>query len=577
MTNLSRKGFLEGLGLSLATAPSAWAVDAQPVFRAGLLTDTHVLDTAASCRLVAKAMEFFLREQADVVCHLGDLADVFTPAGFDAYRQAVDQTFQGREPLMLYAFGGHDRRGYTLPPGETDVDEGVWKVMRERLKIPHARYETVEFRGYPFVVVPDRFEEARVAKMIEDAVLSHPGLPVFVLEHEPAYDTTHDSIAWGNKTIRRICDRWPQVIHLSGYTHGSHRNELNIWQGGFTEINAGCLQVWSGEAANTSRRATAKREEGVMLMDVYKDRVVVRQFSLTTGEEYRPFEPWEFPLPFDAKTAPYRAEERQKSSRPPTWPGLAVLRARRVEEPGFRGVRVEFPAATLLDGTYRYQVVVTDASGKTITVKETLGEFWKVPTFAQARRLSVDFDEGYFAPALAYGFSVVATDFYGNRSEALRTKASLPWYHARLRKVYETADAMKVLTFSARGQGADMKPIAVDADGFVTVKSEMFRADLPVGALSAADPKGTEYVLDLAVEDRHDVRCSWRVDLADAKTGRALPGGDHLLADSPVGEVRYRIRFSKPADGLLPLRIGFSRGDCGGRVRIPALRIERVK
>ena len=575
--NFSRKTFLEGLGLGFAAsaaAPSAWAEGDQPVFRAGLLTDTHVLHTAASCRIVAKAMEFFRREHADVVCHLGDLADVFSPSGFDAYRQVIDRTFGDRVPLMLYAFGGHDRNGYQLRPGETDRNEAGWKVMRERLKIAHDRYDTVEFRGYVFVIISEYFEEAKAAQMIEDAVLRHPSKPVFVLEHEPAYDTTYDSVAWGNKAIRRICDRYPQVIHLSGHVHGSHRNELNIWQDGFTEINAGCLQSWRGEAANTSRHETSLREEGVLLMDVYENRVVVRRFSLVTGEEHRPFEPWEFPLPFEAKSAPYRAEERQKTSRPPTWPNRAVVRAARVEEPGFRGVRVDFPAAAHNDGTYRYQVVIRDAAGKTVTVKETLGEFWKVPTFAQARQMSVDFDEGYFLPERSYEFSVTPTDFYGNAGEALRTTVRLPWYRAQLRKVYAAADAMKVLTFSTHSWGSHVKPVAVDADGFATVKSAMFRADLPAEALPAADPKGTRYVLDFAFEDRHDSRCSWRVDLEDAKTGRPLPDGDHQLADSPVGEVRYRVRFTKPEDGPLALRIGFSYGDVGGRVRISSLRID---
>ena len=76
--NTSRKTFLQGLGfgaVSAFAAPSVWAKVRKPVFRAGLLTDTHIHDKPQTCAHVGKAMEFFAREKVDVICHLGDLAN----------------------------------------------------------------------------------------------------------------------------------------------------------------------------------------------------------------------------------------------------------------------------------------------------------------------------------------------------------------------------------------------------------------------------------------------------------------------------------------------------------------------
>ena len=71
----------------------------------------------------------------------------------------------------------------------------------------------------------------RQKKEMTEAVAEANGTPVFVLDHYPPFDTTAVSRLWGNRPRRRLAERFPQVIRISGHSHGSLRNERNIWQG----------------------------------------------------------------------------------------------------------------------------------------------------------------------------------------------------------------------------------------------------------------------------------------------------------------------------------------------------------
>ena len=531
--------------------------------------------------MVRKAMELFKREKVDVICHLGDLANEYAPEGFKEYRHIIDGTFGDTVPMTLYAFGGHDRNGYKLQPGETSREEAVWAIMRKTFKADHALNDIVEFRGYAFVVIQEYASLRTMEDLVAKAVADHPGQPVFVLMHEPAYDTCEKSVAWGSKKLRGVLEKYPNVIHLSGHSHDTNRNERQIWQGSFTEVNLGCLTGWLADAGNADFDLLSHNDDGVITMDVFPDSVVFHRFAVTTGEEVRPDRPWTMPLPHNPKTAPLRWDVRKAASRPPLWVKCVKKDVEWVDGPKFRGLHVAVSEAAHADDPYMYVAEVFGADGRRIAYKEIFGEFWKMPASERSHVVAFDFDEALFAPGEKCRVSVRALDFLGNASAPLTLTAQVPSTMAKRDVVWKSARPMEKLVFSTHNWGRDRKPLAVGADGWVETRIDMMSADIPESAIPAADPVGTEYRLVCTLEDRHESPLgNWILGVENAATGKAIRGsrnrGRVLTPRGNVGPVPYVFYFKKSEAGSLPVRISFMYGGEGGRVSISNIRIERA-
>ena len=75
MNLISRKGFI-GAGGAFLALPLA-AADEKPLWKAGIVTDTHVKRTRESCALVQAACDLFARHHIDVFANCGDIADYY--------------------------------------------------------------------------------------------------------------------------------------------------------------------------------------------------------------------------------------------------------------------------------------------------------------------------------------------------------------------------------------------------------------------------------------------------------------------------------------------------------------------
>ena len=532
--------------------------------------------------MVRRAMALFKRENVDMICHLGDLANEYAPEGFKEYRRTIEDAFGGAVPKTLYAFGGHDRNQYKLQPGEKNREEAVWAIMRKTFKAEHDLCDIVEFRGYAFVVLQEYASLRTMEDLVAKAVAAHPGQPVFVLMHEPAYNTCEKSVAWGSKKLLGVLEKYSNVIHLSGHSHDTNRNEREIWQGEFTEVNLGCLTGWLADAGNADFDLLSHYDDGVMTMDVFPNSVVFHRFAVTTGEEVRPDRPWTVPLPHDPKTAPLRWEARKAASKPPYWTKDAKCGVKWVAEPKFCGLSVEIPEARHADDPYMYVAEVFGTDGRRIAYKEIFGEFWKMPVSERSGKVVFDFDEALFAHGEKCRVSVRAFDFFGNAGVPLTVEAGEPSSLPNRDVVWKSARPMEELVFSTHNWGRDRKPLAVGADGWVAPPVDMMSADLPPAAIPASDPSGTEYRLIYTLEDRHESPLgNWILGVENAATGKAISGSRNrarlLTPRGNVGPVAYVFYFKKTEAGSLPVRISFMYGGGNGRVAISDARIERVR
>lgn len=391
-------------------SPDTEKSSAEPLFRVGFMTDTHIKTTEESCAKVKAAFQFFHTKQPDLIVHLGDLADKHYPEGYRIYRRLFDQIFQKKRPKEIILYADHDAIG--CPDRDT-----FFREFQRLLNIPHAPYDKLVIKGYPFLIFPQAVEEdfSRMERMIEQAIRDYPGKPIFVLHHCPMFNTVDHSLSGLCLEGRPTLDKYPQVVHFSGHTHASLRNENCIHQDTFTSVNAGCLSSWQQNQVGAI--LPPKNCDEVMIMEVFPKKLIIRRFSISDGCEIKADAPWTIPLPFEQRTAPYRPENRKAAA--PAFPSGAEIIMKQNGSP-FRSITFTFPDAENECYLYRAELERLDhGKWNFVSGKEDYGNF-----YLKEKRLSTqfEFNSGFFEANNRYRLKVTPFNFYGGAGKPIQTE-----------------------------------------------------------------------------------------------------------------------------------------------------------
>ena len=576
------------LSLCCLAAFPGWA-DEQPLFRVGFMTDTHVRRTKESCARVRGAFKVFKDLDCRAVIHCGDLADWHYEEGYRYYLEELESAFPpGMEdrPQFLYVLANHD----ALDPKRTDpklratrmMDLDVaFKDMVRRLKIDHWYFERREICGYPILVFPQTIAKSggygELEKEVAKACADHPGKPVFVCTHHAAKDTCYISGSWGDATLRKVLDKYPQVVLFTGHTHGSLRNELSIWQGGFTAVDVCCLQEWHGISAGMPLRG--KQSYGVVVAEVYPSRLVIRRFDVRDGSEMFPDRRWIVPLPFDPKTAPFRIEERLRTSRPGVFAADAKVACVPDATP-FGKMKISFPAVKNEEdvGLYRVEIARRDGGDgwEKSAVCEIFSEFYKRPQ-DRTGVLEGEVSCGFFdAGETDYRFTVTPVGFFGTVGREISTVFRVPAKKPST-VLWRCDNPMDELEFRygwPRNADEMRKAKSVPKkDGWYVVEGRSWLSLKP-GVWDL--PKGTRVRLVAEMSlDQAPILEGWNLYLkVNDGTERGLRGGWMSTPSGRTESFRYVVETELAEPGL-DYAITFARGN-GGRVRFRNVRLERI-
>ena len=554
----TRREFLSGAA-AVGAAPfvRTWGADGgKPLWKAGLMTDTHVLKTMASCSRVRSACELFAKHGVDLVVNCGDIADLYYPTGFQALRKVYSETFKAKKPEEVWVYANHDRLWRTEPWEE------VMKDVRRHLEIPHEPYASIDFKGYPLIVVPQWIDYNRAKTMLDEACAKYPDKPIFVFDHVPPQATTDSSITWGAAERRRFYSKYPRVVLFTGHAHGSLRSELNIWQGGFTTVSLGCLATWGGHAVGGAPKS--KPSYDVALLEVYSDKLVVRRFDIRDGKEYTDAPVWTIPLPFNPATAPYRREKTSKSEPIPQFAAGAKLSID-VKGSPCEKLEISFPKAEGPHGVYIYRLEIEDEKGVKLARQDEFGQFW-LSTHERQQVLSYTLSAGYFDAGRTYRIVVTPVNCFGGCGRPISAEVKAVQSNGKL--LWESANPMKDCPFMT-GLSAG-KPVAVK-DGWYVMSGGNQRLEFPDGIWKGK--KGTRFRFTVDLEmDQPGVR-TWTIvlrnpdPLKNANARIATPQGNS-------GRQRYVIEFTKPKDNFFYYLLIREGG--AGRLRINYARIERL-
>ena len=399
-------------------------------------------------------------------------------------------------------------------------------------------YDIIDMQGYPLLVFPQWLDFARAEKMIADVCADekYAGKPVFVFDHVPPEDTTDNSVTWGNRGRRDLFSKYPRVVNITGHAHGSLRSELNIWQGAFTSVNMGCLQVWGGHAVGGA--PTSKKNYGAVVMEVYCDRIVFRRFDVRTKEEYGADERWTVPLPFDPKTAPYRRDRTAALEPVPQFPEGAALSLRALSP--FTAVEMSFPRAKGRHGTYIYKVQVTTPDGEALARNDMFGQFY-LPERERAAVLVRNLSAGYFDPGRKYRVRITPCNCFGVGGRPIEADFTAP-EATGFDTLFESSDPMEDCPFMTQLEGGKQVKAA---DGWYSIGPGNFRLELPNGIWKERG----RYRFTIDMETIQPDPRTWTLvlrypgpPLKNANARIATPRGES-------GKTRYVIEFTEEHQG----------------------------
>ncbi|MBR2839129.1 MAG: hypothetical protein IKE55_10125, partial [Kiritimatiellae bacterium] len=426
-------------------------------------------------------------------------------------------------------------------------------------------------KGFPYVVIPQFYgrhgqvDWKRFDSMLSAAEKSHPGKPVFAFAHVPPEGTTRGKR--GSAEKRRVLNRHPMAVNISGHSHGSLRDERAIWQGEFTSVNIGCLQNWGGGLPGSA----PKRMEnyGAVLMEVFANRIVFRRFDVRDRKEYAADTPWIVPWPFDPSTVPYRHGPRAAAAKAPEFASDAKVGVT-MDQP-FKTATITFPcvSGTVRPLAYRIEIEKQDGGAWIpFARKDVYGDFWQRESERPAT-VAQTFGAAFFEEGREYRLAVTPRNSWGREGKAIEKvfASARPLRDGKL--VWETSDPMKDCPFR---KGLAGKAAYTARDGFFELeRAAQARLVFPDGVW--AGPKGARFRFTVDMQTIQGQGPCWtmvlrnRAPLENAVPRIATPPGDS-------GVQRYVLEFEKPNAAFTYALLVREGG--AGRIGFRRVRIERL-
>ena len=413
---LSRKLFLTSLAAAGAGWRRAWAADAKPIVKFGVMSDSHVTTDPETAEPLRRIFRHLSAEGVDAVLHAGDICEIGALTELTHVAAAWKEAFPGgknaagKPVTPFFVFGNHDYHSASYMRGKpvTDEDratgilynkEKAWQMLAGETFPGEVFTKTIN--GITFIGA-HWGHEAELAEWFK----AHPldaSKPVFYVQHPHPTKTCFGDWASANKPSREILMSHPNVFSFSGHSHITVSDDRAVWQGGFVSMGAGSARLTSlgrrSGCENTGMKpwkpgvirhmpaASSGRAWQASIVTVYADRVEVTRRDYCNDESLGA--PWRIDFPFRHDSEkPYLVAD---SACAPQFPAGAKVEVSeregrrmpdRVKEPQ---VHITVPVA-IGDGPYArafyYRVEALDAADKVVLERKVAQEH---TAYAEAR------------------------------------------------------------------------------------------------------------------------------------------------------------------------------------------------
>ncbi len=542
------------------------------LMRVGIISDTHVDSRKSSCGPLSAFFQLFRENRVDLIIHCGDIADRYDPRAYRNYREAFHDVFADRKIPEFFVYAGHDAAGY--PHWENW--NYAFAEVKKNLGIANRPDDVIRFRNRTFLIFQERINAEHYEETIRNAVRQYPGEPVFVLDHRPAYDTVDNSLEWGCRIRRRILERYPQAVQISGHIHSSLRNERCIWQNQFTVIEAGCLQKWHGVLVGAA--AEPAEAYGATIMDVCTDRLEIHRFCLDSDgrQKIERLRTFIIPLPFDPANAPCNFEHRKKLSAAPEFAPDAEISLAFDRIP-FSRLQMKFPEAAHPDGVFRYRIELErcgkDGKWTRYARQDVRGGFHLEP--AKRGTIVHELDSGLFDAGTLCRIRITPENVFGITGRPLYQETAIP----DLQKTEVICDMTNPMGTCCFKNDASDIPLRQSGDGFYHHGTANARLEFPTHTWDA--PAGTRFRLTIEMHARKTTFGQWTMMLRDS-AAPVFASPKIYVESGDSGSLRYvieAVKNRKQQNFVLLLQYRYyapDREEGDGEVRFDRVRVERL-
>ena len=408
-----------------------------PLLRIAVLADIqgYPYPEDAGMRNLERALDVLAPLRPDVVASVGDINDTGNDA--DAVRYYRERCDARLGPLPHVACLGNHELGFVRP--EQKAVRTPDAIRRDFNAVfgygPDERCFRRTILGFDFVALhlsrESGYTEEEIAALghvLDEAEARDPARPVFVVTHYHPKDTVNDSFNEAKcGPLRRLLERHPRAISISGHTHNPLQDPRSIWQDAFTAIDASTLCYGSinlqPPAANQISCLLPYGHEsvGFLFLEVYGDRIIVRRYSARTRKEIDPEAPWTIPWPHNPAKAPYRFDTRRAAETPPQFP--ANPEPTLWYDYGF--IYLMFAAAMPADGVFGYRIDFEDADDPgCVSSHFFVSDYYRIPEH-RTGRIVFRTPPNALSPGRRYRCRIVPVSFFGTEGNPLEWRFAI--------------------------------------------------------------------------------------------------------------------------------------------------------
>ena len=262
-----------------------------------------------------------------------------------------------------------NRRGFLKGAaflGAASVAPGVIATANERPALRVAIMSDIQGHPYP--------EDAGMRNLERALDVLAPLKPDVVVNDGDINDSGNDMDAVAYYKVR--CDarlgRIPHVACMGNHEVGFITNENQPYR-----TSAVCLREFN---AVFGYAPDGHESVGLMLLEVFRNRLVFRRFSARDRREIEPDSPWTVPWPHDPMSAPYSHERRRAVESAPQFGGDA--------EPtlwyDFGYVYLMFNAVKKPQSAFGYRIELSSENGDAKSYFQ-LSDYYRIPEHRQDR------------------------------------------------------------------------------------------------------------------------------------------------------------------------------------------------
>lgn len=239
--------------------PPSAPEDFTPVLRFAVCSDVH-LDGEEEQRNAKEFAEMFTQcyeysendeayQSLDAVMVCGDMTEWGREKEYQSYHKVVSENLR-KGTQMLECMGNHE---FIQAREEEGIDpfKNYAEYVNEEFDT-HTVINGYHFIGLSYSDKDENYDDSKLTwlkEQIEIAIADTGDKPVFVFQHPHPALTVYGSINWGDLNIRKVLNKYKQVVDFSGHSHYAPTDPRSIWQGKFTAIGTGAI---TGLISNTN-------------------------------------------------------------------------------------------------------------------------------------------------------------------------------------------------------------------------------------------------------------------------------------------------------------------------------------